>query len=160
VQSLGNFPASYGTQGSSPHSQELSTCTYPEPDQSSPQHSILSLKGQSEFHSILAVTTASELPRLCSANAEQLNSSTLVHALPESQLNYVFCVSFPYPSQEYESMNYRILTRPWSSPLYRRLVCNGGICFDDAPRPAAPPPAAPNGQFSCSPPSRSVTHRQ
>jgi hypothetical protein len=25
--------------------QELSTCTYPEPDQSSPQHLILSLKG-------------------------------------------------------------------------------------------------------------------
>jgi hypothetical protein len=30
--------------GSLPRSQELSTCTYPEPDQSSPQHSILSLK--------------------------------------------------------------------------------------------------------------------
>jgi hypothetical protein len=30
-----------------PRSQRLSTCTYPEPDQSSPQHSILSLKGPS-----------------------------------------------------------------------------------------------------------------
>jgi hypothetical protein len=30
--------------GSLPSSQELSTCTYPEPDQSSPQHSILPLK--------------------------------------------------------------------------------------------------------------------
>jgi hypothetical protein len=32
------------TEGSLPSSQELSTCTYPEPDQPSPQHSILSLK--------------------------------------------------------------------------------------------------------------------
>jgi hypothetical protein len=32
-------------EGSLPSSQELSTCTYPEPGQSSPQHSILSLKG-------------------------------------------------------------------------------------------------------------------
>jgi hypothetical protein len=32
------------TEGSLPRSQELSTCTYPEPDQSRPQHSILSLK--------------------------------------------------------------------------------------------------------------------
>jgi hypothetical protein len=31
-------------EGSLPSSQELSSCTYPEPDQSSPQHSILSLK--------------------------------------------------------------------------------------------------------------------
>jgi hypothetical protein len=31
-------------EGSLPRSQELSTCIYPEPDQSSPQHSILSLK--------------------------------------------------------------------------------------------------------------------
>jgi hypothetical protein len=34
-------------EGSLPRSQELSTCTYPEPNQSSPQHSILSLKGGS-----------------------------------------------------------------------------------------------------------------
>jgi hypothetical protein len=34
-------------EGSLPSSQELSTCTYSEPDQSSPQHSILSLKGSS-----------------------------------------------------------------------------------------------------------------
>jgi hypothetical protein len=33
-------------EGSLPNSQELFTCTYPEPDQSSPQHSILSLKGK------------------------------------------------------------------------------------------------------------------
>jgi hypothetical protein len=31
-------------EGSLPHSQELSTCPYPEPDQSTPQHSILSLR--------------------------------------------------------------------------------------------------------------------
>jgi hypothetical protein len=31
-------------EGSLPRLQELSTCTYPEPKQSSPQHSILSLK--------------------------------------------------------------------------------------------------------------------
>jgi hypothetical protein len=31
-------------EGSLPSLQELSTCTYPEPDQSSPQHSILSKK--------------------------------------------------------------------------------------------------------------------
>jgi hypothetical protein len=31
-------------EGSLPSSQELSTCTYPEPDQSSPQHSLLSSK--------------------------------------------------------------------------------------------------------------------
>jgi hypothetical protein len=32
-------------EGSLLRPQELSTCTYPEPDQSSPQHSIISLKG-------------------------------------------------------------------------------------------------------------------
>jgi hypothetical protein len=31
-------------KGSLPHLQELSTCTYPEPDQYSPHHPILSLK--------------------------------------------------------------------------------------------------------------------
>jgi hypothetical protein len=34
-------------EGSLPSSQKLSTCTYPEPDQSSPQHSLLSVKGPS-----------------------------------------------------------------------------------------------------------------
>jgi hypothetical protein len=34
-------------ESSLPRSQELSTSTYPQPDQSSPQHSILSLKGPS-----------------------------------------------------------------------------------------------------------------
>jgi hypothetical protein len=34
-------------EGSFSHSQLLSTCTYPKPDQSSPQHAILSLKGPS-----------------------------------------------------------------------------------------------------------------
>jgi hypothetical protein len=34
-------------EGSLPSSQELSTCTFPEPNQSSPQHSLLSLKGPS-----------------------------------------------------------------------------------------------------------------
>jgi hypothetical protein len=34
-------------EDSLPSSQELSTYNYPEPDQSSPQHSILSLKGPS-----------------------------------------------------------------------------------------------------------------
>jgi hypothetical protein len=32
-------------EGSLPRSQELTICTYPEPDQSSPQHSILFLRG-------------------------------------------------------------------------------------------------------------------
>jgi hypothetical protein len=32
------------TEGSSPSSQELSTCTYPEPEQSSLQHSLSSLE--------------------------------------------------------------------------------------------------------------------
>jgi hypothetical protein len=34
-------------EGSLPHSQELSTCPYPEPDQFSPHHPILSLKDPS-----------------------------------------------------------------------------------------------------------------
>jgi hypothetical protein len=34
-------------EGSLPRSQELSTCTHPEPDQSSPQHAIIFLKGSS-----------------------------------------------------------------------------------------------------------------
>jgi hypothetical protein len=38
---LGNFSAFYGTQSSLPRPQELSTCTYPEPDQSSAQHPIV-----------------------------------------------------------------------------------------------------------------------
>jgi hypothetical protein len=42
VQPLDSFPAIYGIQSSLPLSPELSTCIYPEPDQSSP---ILSLKG-------------------------------------------------------------------------------------------------------------------
>jgi hypothetical protein len=32
-------------EGSLPSLQELSNCTYPEPDQSSPQQTLLSLKG-------------------------------------------------------------------------------------------------------------------
>jgi hypothetical protein len=40
-------------EGSLPSSQELSTCTYPAPNKSSPQHSILSLKGTSEKKNIL-----------------------------------------------------------------------------------------------------------
>jgi hypothetical protein len=34
-------------EGSLPHSQQLSNFTYPEPDQSSPQHWILSIQGPS-----------------------------------------------------------------------------------------------------------------
>jgi hypothetical protein len=45
VQPLGSFQHFMEPEGSLPSSQELSTCTYPEPDQSSPQHSIPSLKG-------------------------------------------------------------------------------------------------------------------
>jgi hypothetical protein len=40
VQSLGSFPAFYGTGRFITGSQELSTYTHPEPNQSSPQHSI------------------------------------------------------------------------------------------------------------------------
>jgi hypothetical protein len=37
------------------HSQELSTCTYPEPDQSSPQHSIVSLMLSIRLHLTYAI---------------------------------------------------------------------------------------------------------
>jgi hypothetical protein len=37
-------------EGSLLSSQELSTCIYPEPNQYSPQHSILSLKGPSKCY--------------------------------------------------------------------------------------------------------------
>jgi hypothetical protein len=47
VQPLGSSQQFMEPEGSLPSSQELSTCTYPEPDESSPQHSILSLKGPS-----------------------------------------------------------------------------------------------------------------
>jgi hypothetical protein len=40
----------WNPEGSLPSSQELSTCTYPEPDQSSPQHSILCLEGPYMHH--------------------------------------------------------------------------------------------------------------
>jgi hypothetical protein len=39
-------------EGSLPSLQELSTCAYPAPNQSSPQHSILSLKGYIMFKNI------------------------------------------------------------------------------------------------------------
>jgi hypothetical protein len=37
-------------EGSLPHSQELSTCPYPEPDKSSPHHPILSLQDPSYYY--------------------------------------------------------------------------------------------------------------
>jgi hypothetical protein len=40
------------SEGSLPSLQELSTCTYPEPNQSSPQHSVLTLKGSISILSI------------------------------------------------------------------------------------------------------------
>jgi hypothetical protein len=43
VQPFGSSQHFMEPEGSSPSLQELSTCTYPEPDQSSPQHSLLSL---------------------------------------------------------------------------------------------------------------------
>jgi hypothetical protein len=46
VQPLGSSQHFMEPEGSLPSSQELPTRTYPEPDQSSPQHSILSLKGR------------------------------------------------------------------------------------------------------------------
>jgi hypothetical protein len=42
VQPLGSSQHSMEPEGSLPRSQELFTCTYPAPDQSSSQHSILS----------------------------------------------------------------------------------------------------------------------
>jgi hypothetical protein len=51
-------------EGALPHSQELSTCTYPEPDQSSPQHSILSLKGLSLSYVNVILSTLNQIPRL------------------------------------------------------------------------------------------------
>jgi hypothetical protein len=50
VQPLGSSQHFMEPEGSLPRSQEISTCTYPEPDQSSPQHSILSLKGPSKCY--------------------------------------------------------------------------------------------------------------
>jgi hypothetical protein len=47
VQPLGSFQAFMETEGSLPRSQELSTCTYLEPDKFSAQHKIPSLKGPS-----------------------------------------------------------------------------------------------------------------
>jgi hypothetical protein len=38
VKPLDSFPAFYGTRFSLPRSQELSTCTYPEPIRSTPPH--------------------------------------------------------------------------------------------------------------------------
>jgi hypothetical protein len=43
VQPLGSSKHFMEHEGSLPSSQELSTCTYPEPDQFSSQHSLLSL---------------------------------------------------------------------------------------------------------------------
>jgi hypothetical protein len=47
VQPLGSSQHFMEPEDSLPSLQELSTCNYPEPNQSSPQHSILSLKGPS-----------------------------------------------------------------------------------------------------------------
>jgi hypothetical protein len=47
MQPFGSSQHFMEPEGSLPSSQELSTCTYPESDQSSPQHSLLSLKGPS-----------------------------------------------------------------------------------------------------------------
>jgi hypothetical protein len=47
VQPLGSFPAFMEPEGSIPSSQELYTCAYLEPEQSSLQHTILSLIGPS-----------------------------------------------------------------------------------------------------------------
>jgi hypothetical protein len=44
VQPLGSSQHFMEPEGSLPSLQELSTCTYPEPDQSSPQHTLLSPK--------------------------------------------------------------------------------------------------------------------
>jgi hypothetical protein len=45
VQPFGSSQHFMEPEGSLPRSQELSTCTYPEPNQSNPQHPILSLNG-------------------------------------------------------------------------------------------------------------------
>jgi hypothetical protein len=50
VQPLGSSQYFMELEGSLPSLQELYTCTYPGPDQSSPQHSILSLKGPSKCY--------------------------------------------------------------------------------------------------------------
>jgi hypothetical protein len=47
VQPLGSSQHFMEPEGSLPSSQELTTCTYPEPNQSSPQHSLLFLKDPS-----------------------------------------------------------------------------------------------------------------
>jgi hypothetical protein len=47
---LNSVPAFYGPEDSLPHSQELSTCPYPESDQFSPHNPILSLQDTSEYY--------------------------------------------------------------------------------------------------------------
>jgi hypothetical protein len=47
VRTLDSFPHFMEPEGSLPHSQELFTCPYPEPDQSSPHQPILSLQDPS-----------------------------------------------------------------------------------------------------------------
>jgi hypothetical protein len=49
-------------EGSLPSSQELSTCTYPEPNQCSPQHSLLSLKGQCYLSTYVSVFLVVSFP--------------------------------------------------------------------------------------------------
>jgi hypothetical protein len=47
VRPLDTFPAFHGTLRFNTYSQELSTCSYPEPDQSSPHHAIPPLQDPS-----------------------------------------------------------------------------------------------------------------
>jgi hypothetical protein len=81
-QPLTKFPALYRTKGLLPYLQELSTCLYPEPDQSRPYHPILSPRSILILSTLLFICLPSGLfPPVFATYMHFSFISFLLHAL-------------------------------------------------------------------------------
>jgi hypothetical protein len=75
-------------EGSLPSSQELSTCTYPEPDQSSPQHSLQKavLSSPNLVTLMIEKLHSSETPLLTKATLRKIPEYGILHSHPRENL--------------------------------------------------------------------------
>jgi hypothetical protein len=122
-------------EGSIPNSQELSSCPYPEPDQSSPHHPIPPLQDPSWYYPptyVLVFLVA--YVSLASPPTTFLFSPFVLHAPPISSSspnfpNYTYLAK----STNHEALHYTVISILLSPHLFSVQISSSDACFHTPP---------------------------